>query len=287
MLQRTSLVISIVFSLLLSISASAKQNTQKVITIGSGITELVITLGSEKQIIATDSTSRHFAEQYGLPILGYQRNLNTENILALQPTTIIGTDEMGPKVVLEQLKQSGINIIQLSNTQYNFSDLLDNTKLIGETLGKSIETEQLIKSMQTSYHKIQQLKLPSLNTLFLFFPSNNQIMAGGSKTVVDGMLQALNLKNIAANKSGYYAYSIEHILQSQPKVLLVSARELTQNLDKILQDNPFLQQLEATKKQCVFTIDGQALLGGFNLKSLQESQRIAQLLANKPECLTD
>ena len=47
--------------------------------------------------------------QKNYPSIGYVRALSTEGVLSLNPTLIIGENDMGPKNVLEQLKKQKLN----------------------------------------------------------------------------------------------------------------------------------------------------------------------------------
>lgn len=285
MKQKIKYIFLILLSFInLSYADQSIQDRKKIISIGAGVTELVVALGMEKQLIATDSTSRRFVEQYHIPSVGYQRNLNTEGILSLQPDLLIGSEEMGPKDVIQQLKQAGISIVELQNNKNDVYDLLTHIMQIGEVLQKRQEAENLVSNVKQRIEKIAKKNLTSMTALFLFLPDNRQVMAGGHHTSIDGMIQLLKLKNIATEKEGYYAYSIESALKAQPEVVLVAQRGLQQNLEHLFKDYPFLTQFQAVKNHCIFTVDGQALLGGFNLTSLAESERIADQLKQNPQC---
>ena len=259
------------------------QAQERVVSVGAGITELLEQLEAGKQIIAVDSTSRRFSQQHKLPIVGYQRNLSTEGILSLSPTLVIGSDEMGPKNTLEQLRQAGIKIEVLADPKHNVTDLFQHIQQLGKVLNQTVAADKLYANVTKQVKEIQQLSQKRSNGIFLFL-QNKQLYAGGKDTTVAGMLSLLNLTNLAEQKADYYPYSIETLINQQPKVILISERSLAQNITKILETYPFLQQLNAVKNQCIFTVDGQALLGGFNLTSVRETLRIATLLSANPKC---
>ncbi|KGQ71101.1 hypothetical protein OA57_02395 [Chelonobacter oris] len=257
---------------------------ERIISIGAGITELLTELGAQHDIIAVDSTSRRFAEQQNVPILGYQRNLSTEGILSRRPTLVIGSEEMGPKTVLAQLKQANIKIQVLKNTANDIEDLHSHIRTLAALLDKTAQGKRLLTRIEQQQQRIQALQRAPVDALFLMLADKQQIFAGGSDTTVNGMLNVMRLNNLAGDKTTYFPYSVEAVLQQQPKVLLISERSLAQNLNQILQKHPFLSRLSAVQNQCVFTLDGQALLGGFNLSSLNEAERITQQIADNPRC---
>ncbi|MCW9710286.1 ABC transporter substrate-binding protein [Avibacterium sp. 21-586] len=274
-------------ALFLTVNSTFAQitNKERIVSVGAGITELLVNLDSSEEIVALDSTSKRFLSDRKLPIVGYQRNLSAEGIISLKPSILIGSEQMGPDNVLQKLKQAGIKVEVLQNTTNSILDLQQHIIKMGEILGKQQVAKQLFEQVQEVERNIQQTKpTQAIKALFLFIGEKGQLFAGGDDTTANGILQLINMENRGKGKKDYYPYSIEALLAQQPKILFISERSLVQNLTNILQKNPFLMQLSAVQNQCVFTIDGQALLGGFNLTSLRESERLVQLINQNPKC---
>src|SRR5690606_3315491 len=76
---------------------------QRWVSAGGALSEWVILLGGENRLVGVDTTSRHPASLTKLPSVGYQRQLAAEGLLALRPDLLLGSEEMGPPPVLEQL----------------------------------------------------------------------------------------------------------------------------------------------------------------------------------------
>ena len=72
-------------------------------------------LGGEDRLIGVDTTSQHPASLRALPSIGYQRQLAAEGILSLRPDLLLGSEEMGPPPVLEQLRSAGVRHIALAD----------------------------------------------------------------------------------------------------------------------------------------------------------------------------
>ncbi|KAE9530232.1 heme/hemin ABC transporter substrate-binding protein [Testudinibacter aquarius] len=278
-----SLILSLFF--LSEVTLAQPTTPQRIISVGAGVTELLEALDVGDQLIAVDSTSRRFADKYQIPLLGYQRNLASEGILALQPNLLIGSEEMGPESVLTQLRQAKIRIEVLENPQKNHQDLQQHIQLLGQLLAKNKSAEKLSTQVMQQIRRIQSLPRGKNRALFLLLSNKGQLSTGGHSTTIHGMLDLMQLHNLSAEKQGYYAYSIEAVLALQPDILLLSERNLSQDLNTLQKQYPFLQQLNATKQGCIFSVDGQALLGGFNLSSLRESERIMQAIADNQNCL--
>ncbi|MBE2895664.1 ABC transporter substrate-binding protein [Pasteurellaceae bacterium HPA106] len=260
------------------------QEAQRIVSVGFGVTQLIDALGAGENIVAVDSTSKAFANERNLPVLGYQRKLAAEGIIALKPTDIIGSEEMGPEAVLSQLKQAGINVLVLDSAQHNIADLEQHITTLGDKLSKQAQSVVLLEKVAQQKATLAQHKQPLQSAVFLFLGEKGALFAGGDKTTANGMFSLIGLDNIAASKTNYYPYGIETLIRSQPKVVFISERSLAQDLDGILKKYPFLTQLNATQQRCIFTVNGKALLGGFNLSSLSESVRLQQAIAQNPAC---
>ncbi|MDG6895304.1 heme/hemin ABC transporter substrate-binding protein [Volucribacter amazonae] len=261
--------------LILQTSVTLAQSPTRIVSVGAGVTELLFALGAKSQVVAVDSTSRRFASENHLPVLGYQRHLTTEGVLSLQPDYLIGSSEMGPENVLQQLAQAGVKVIKLDNPHNNVKDLMQHIEQLGQLLDKPQQAEQLLADIQQQLAQFTSQAPQGLTGLGLVLAENN-IMASGQDSTMASMFNLLHIDNLANQQANYYPYSTEQILLQQPKVLLVAQRSLSQDLDETLNKYPFLNQLSAVKNQCIFTVDGQALLGGFNLTTLAETQRIMQ-----------
>ena len=98
--RRFALALSLLGCSALSLPAVAQE---RIVSIGPATTELIMALGGEQSLIATDVSS---PEPKGLPRVGYHRALAAEGILSLAPTRLVGSDEMGPPPALEQLRRA-------------------------------------------------------------------------------------------------------------------------------------------------------------------------------------
>src|SRR5690554_3112505 len=84
-------------------AVAAEPAVQRVISAGGSISEWLVAVGGEAHLVGVDTTSLHPARLQDLPSVGYQRQLAAEGVLTLQPQLLIGSAEMGPPPVLEQL----------------------------------------------------------------------------------------------------------------------------------------------------------------------------------------
>lgn len=276
------MILGLSFALLstaLSMPLQAAQ--ERIISAGSAVTELILALHAEQSLIAVDVTSQ-LPEGQQLPKIGYHRRLSAEGLLALSPTTLIGSDEMGPAPVLQQLKSTGVDI-EVVNTQANVDGLKARIDQIAAILNKPQEAQQLksLVDQQVQSLKANQPTNQKKKVLFLLIHEGRAANVAGTDTTPDAIINLAGAINPAADKiTAYKPLSSESMIEMQPDVILVSGRSFEKlgGPDAIIKMMPLLAATPAGQNKQIMTIDGAALVGGLGLKSLAEAKRLNQLL---------
>ncbi|ELM6647262.1 heme/hemin ABC transporter substrate-binding protein [Vibrio vulnificus] len=254
---------------------------ERIISAGSAVTELILALHAEQSLIAVDVTSQ-LPEGQQLPKIGYHRRLSAEGLLALSPTTLIGSDEMGPAPVLQQLKSTGVDI-EVVNTQANVDGLKARIDQIAAILNKPQEAQQLksLVDQQVQSLKANQPTNQKKKVLFLLIHEGRAANVAGTDTTPDAIINLAGAINPAADKiTAYKPLSSESMVEMQPDVILVSGRSFEKlgGPDAIIKMMPLLAATPAGQNKQIMAIDGAALVGGLGLKSLAEAKRLNQLL---------
>ncbi len=276
------MILGLSFALLstaLSMPLQAAQ--ERIISAGSAVTELILALHAEQSLIAVDVTSQ-LPDDQQLPKIGYHRRLSAEGLLALSPTKLIGSDEMGPAPVLQQLKSTGVDI-EVVNTQANVDGLKARIDQIAAILNKPQEAQQLksLVDQQVQSLKANQPTNQKKKVLFLLIHEGRAANVAGTDTTPDAIINLAGAINPAADKiTAYKPLSSESMVEMQPDVILVSGRSFEKlgGPDAIIKMMPLLAATPAGQNKQIMAIDGAALVGGLGLKSLAEAKRLNQLL---------
>lgn len=255
---------------------------ERIISAGSAVTELIYALNAEESLVAVDVTSK-MPQAAQLPKIGYHRQLSTEGLLALQPTQIIGSDEMGPQTTLDLLAQSNIKV-NVVNTKPTIKGLLERIDEIA-LLTHHQENSQSIKDNVNK--KVAQLNsnIPSRNkqkkVLYLLLHEGRAPYVAGRETTMDEMIRLSGAINPAQPFiSSFKPLSMEAMISMQPDVILVSNRSLDKldGIDNIIKSIPTLASTPAGINKQIIGIDGSALVGGLGLATLDEAARLNRLL---------
>ncbi|CAH1526273.1 hemin ABC transporter substrate-binding protein [Vibrio sp. B172a] len=279
---RTALTAAVTMLASASLFANEAPSSERVVSAGSAVTELLIALDAKDSLVAVDVTSQ-LPKEMELPKVGYHRRLSAEGLLALSPTKVIGSDEMGPSTTLEQLKSAGVDV-EIVNTEANVEGLVDRIDQIANIMHRETQAAALKTEVETQVKALesnQPAKADKKKVLFLLIHEGRPANVAGSETTPDAIIQLAGGENPAAGQlSSYKPLSTEAMVEMQPDVILVSGRsyQTMGGADAILKAMPLLAATPAGMNKNIVTIDGHALVGGLGLKSLSEAKRLNELL---------
>src|SRR5690606_15997988 len=77
---------------------------QRIVAIGSDVVEIMIALGVEGRIVATDSSAATLPGMGEITKVGYMRSVSAEGILSQRPDLVLLSITAGPPDVLTQLR---------------------------------------------------------------------------------------------------------------------------------------------------------------------------------------
>lgn len=263
------------------LTTSALQGAERIVSIGPATTELLQALGAETEIVATDVSSQGLT----VPRVGYHRALAAEGILSMAPTRVIGSDEMGPPSTLEQLSRAGVKVEVLAT-----APTLENLRLRIDTLASLLGAEARGKELKAriadevdALARQTKRQHPPRVALLLLHKGQPLSLAGGD-TTADALIALAGGENLGKGSSGYKPLSAEALIQMQPDLVLVSARDWQAYRDPatVLAEVPALASTPAGQHGRLHAVDGHALQGGLSLSSLAQARHIATWLTAIP-----
>ncbi|ENI4127487.1 ABC transporter substrate-binding protein [Vibrio fluvialis] len=262
--------------------SSSTLAAERIISAGSSVTELILALGAEQQLVGIDVTSV-MPPSLALPKVGYHRQLSAEGLLALEPTQLLGSNEMGPDTTLNQLKSAGVDVevINSDSTPQGLLQRIDQIASLTHSEAAAGPLKQQVNDALKALQAHQPDASAHKKVLFLLIHEGRAASVAGSDTVPDAMITlAGGVNPAAAQLTSYKPLSMEAMVEMQPDVILVSGRSYDKmgGADAILAAMPMLAATPAGQSKQIITVDGHALVGGLGLKSLAEAQRLQALL---------
>lgn len=254
-------------------------DASRVTVAGGSITEIMYMIDAEDSIIAVDLTSNFPERAKSHPQIGYVRALSAEGILSLDPTIIIGEDDMGPPAVLEQINRTGIEVVIVSE-EHSIAGINSKVECIAKILNKEEEARELFNKRLSP--AIEELNIKSkmvsekeTKAIFILGLQSGSPLIGGMGTSANGLIEMIGAKNVLSSFEGWKPVSTESILMAEPDLILISNRGLSSFGDiESLREHPALALTPAAKNNNIIAMDGMAMLG-FSPRTIFSALNIA------------
>ncbi len=241
--------------------------SQRLICIGSAVTEIVYALNGSNLIVGVDTTSIYPDAARSLPSVGYSRTLSAEGVLSLSPTQILLTEDAGPPAVLRQIQDAGIQIRRLP-AHRTFTGICDRVIAIGQVIHQQTRADQLKMQLQQQWTRLEDemkskpVPSPAPRILYIHSMSPSQVMVSGQETNANAMIRYAGLRNAMDGFQGYKPLTPEAVIVANPDLILITDQGL-QGIGgrKQLARLPGMERTKAIINQKVISMDAVYLLG--------------------------
>ena len=265
---------------------SKAKDTSRIVVAGGSITEILFFLNESKNIVAVDTTSNYPEDaKKNFPSIGYVRALSAEGVLSLNPTLIIGENDMGPENVLEQLRKTKIEL-RVLDEKNSVKGIQDKISCIASILGKN-KNDNFKKniSLDKSVSKLKVISKANskknIRGLVILMMQGTSPVVAGRNTSGGDFLKMIGSKNTMSSFEGWKPAGKEAILLSNPNFILITKRA-TKNYGSL---NSFLKEsgiemTEAARTKNVFSLDGMSFLG-FGPRTISSGLEISNKIYEK------
>lgn len=201
------------------------EDVSRIVPLNADITEIVYSLGFGENVVGVDVSATYPEEVQQLPKFGYQRELNAEGILSLEPTVIIGTEEAGPPEVIEQIRGTGTPVVILEDPP-TLEAPGQKIRATAEALGVPEKGEELARRTEAEISDAQQLAASAESeprVLFLYVRGQGTQLIGGKGTTADTLIKAAEGVNTGGEIGiqDYRPLTPESLATAQPDVILL------------------------------------------------------------------
>ena len=260
-------------ALMVSVSAYA---TERVVTLGGDVTEIVYELGAQQQLVARDSTSLHPEQAKALPDVGYMRMLNAEGVLSMRPTLVLASELAKPSVALTQLEKSGVKIIKVTGKPA-LEAIPEKITTIADAVGKQEQGQELVTRFNQELAKVSTTPIDK-KVLFIMSHGGILPLAAGQKTAADSMIRAAGAKNAMSNFDSYRALSQEGLISSQPDLIIFTEEGIKSfgGVEKVWK-LPGMAMTPAGKNKALVVVDDVGMLS-FSLGTPKVMQQLREAL---------
>lgn len=252
---------------------------QRILTLGSDVTEIVYALGAGGRVIALDRGSRYPAETLSKPNVGYRRALSSEGVLALGPDLIIASEDIGPPPVVEVLKTTSIPLLLVPEDN-SPAGIERKIALIAAALKLQEEGRRLAETVRADFAAAMRLTAaipPEKRKKVVFFHGLARLSAAGAGTAADAIIRYAGAVNPMREMQGYKAASEEYLLKAAPDaILLMSDGKGGPTADTVF-SLPALKPTPAARDRALIVLDG-AYMIGFGPRTAEAVRDLAMAL---------
>lgn len=233
----------------------------RIVSANGTLSEILVGLGLEKQIVGVDVTSTFPASLEKLPKIGHNRTIAAEGILALNPDVILYTDQsMLSPAVVKQLNSSGKKLVEFKH-EYSKDGAIKLIREVGAYFNAQAQAEKMVKALQADLAKIPARANPK-KLLFIYARGAGTLMVSGTGTSLDKMFALAGHKNAIGGFTDFKPLTAESLIAANPDVLVLfsSGLESLEGMDGLLKV-PGVANTNAGKNRRIVTMDGQFLTG--------------------------
>jgi iron complex transport system substrate-binding protein len=240
------------------------KDTSRIASIGGSVTEIVYALGEQDKLVARDSTSLYPEEALKLPDVGYMRQLSPEGVLSVNPTGLLVVEGSGPKETIDVLKKASVPFISVPET-FDHAGILEKIRVVGKAFGADEKAAALSAEVDADLAAAERLTAgvpEKKRVLFVLSMQGGKILAAGSHTAANSIIELAGAVNAVEGYSGYKQLSDEAAVLARPDIILMMDRGDGQGVSGAdLFAHPAIAPTPAGQAKKLIRIDGNFLLG--------------------------
>jgi iron complex transport system substrate-binding protein len=226
--MRRLLVASMVLlasSLLLFALPQTEKSTQdelRIVSLSPNVTETIWALGKEDLLVGRSDYCNYPQEALSLPAVGTLYSPSLEQLLALEPTTVISSAFVGDQF-LAAVEQAGITVLEI-NTQESFSGTYELIRAIAQAVKATDKAELMILEMQNLIKEVAlKAQTKAKPSVYMAFDFGSFDSAATADTFLSEMVELAGGNNVAKDGANW-TYSKELLMYHDPEVILLSPR---------------------------------------------------------------
>jgi iron complex transport system substrate-binding protein len=243
-----------------SIDATSPFSVSRVVVLANGVAEIMNALNATSIIVGRDISSTEKAlENVPLATSGHQ--VLPEEVIALKPDLVIIDASTGPKAALDQIKNSGIKVVETPES-WTLADISVKVSAVAAAIGAPQQGVLLNTAMNNAIKAKTLSDKPRIAFLYLRGTSSIYLV-GGAGSGADSLISAIGAVDVGAASlpRPFNTMTAESLATLNPDVVIVMTKGL-QSVGGIsgLLKLPGVAQTKAGKNHAIIDVDDSLLL---------------------------
>ncbi len=231
---------------------------ERIISLAPSNTEILFALGLADKVVGVTDFCNYPPEAEEKPSIGGFSTPNIEEVVALSPDLILAAS-IHEKRIIPQLEGKGLTIVALDPKTVD--EVLESIALVGEVTGKREEASGLVAEMRNRIKAVTD-KSDNLSETerprVLYAVWHDPLMAPGSRTLQDDLIEKAGGINITRDLTGYAAITLEAVIATNPEVMIAGGGHgAGAGLNfQFIKTEPRLRNTDARRNNRVYGVDG-------------------------------
>lgn len=174
----------------LSLDGGKQTSNLRIVAVGNGSAEILVSLGLGSQIVGRDIASE-IELLKEIPIVTNGHDLDSEKILAVRPDILFIDSNSSPKSVANQVANAGVQVVEISES-FSIQGIAKKVEQISSALATQSRGQELIEKIADQIELIAQSEEnEKKEVVFLYLRGSNGIfLVGGPGSGADSLIQA-------------------------------------------------------------------------------------------------
>lgn len=258
---------------------SVPNNPKRIVSLGAPITEILFALDAGDRVVGTDDYSDYpeaakSVAKVGAPWPGF----STETILDQEPDLILSY----AGTIVQQLEPYGVPVFVVQPT--DIEGIYEDIRLIGRICGKKKQASDLVNSLIARVDAVTA-KTGSLTdeerpTIFYEVDATDPTSpyTVGSGTFQNELIGLAGGKNIAATQSGWYAISLEELVDADPDMIILEDYQYGVSPESVGTRSAAWAGLSAVKSGQVYPIENADLTSRYGPRIVEGLEMLASTI---------
>lgn len=238
-------------------------DSTKIVSINGTVSEILVDLGFEDNIVGVDVASTYPASLNAKPKVGHSQQMAAEGIIALGPDVVIGTTNDVKPELAEQIRNSGVKLL-LFDQEFSPEGTNNLIRSIADSLNRTAKGDSLISVVKADLAKADAIEKtePKPKVLFIYARGTGTMMVAGEGTQVEKIIELAGGENAVNGFTDYKPLTAESLVAANPDVILLFDSGLSSlgNADGLLEVQG-VKETNAGKNLKIVAMDGQFLTG--------------------------
>lgn len=246
-----------------SSSSAGFTDTAKIVSLNGTVSEILVDLGFEENIVGVDVASNYPASLQEKPKVGHSQQISAEGVLALEPDVVIATSHDIKSELADQIRNTGVKLF-LFDHSYSPEGTEELIRAMADSLDRKAKGDSIIKIMQLDLEKAITIKKGDTKpkVLFIYARGSGTMMVAGKDTQMEKMIELAGGVNAINDFADFKPLTAEALVAANPDVILLFDSGLS-SLGGVagLLEVQGIKQTNAGRNRRFVEMEGQLLTG--------------------------